>query len=192
MGVSHSTDRFNGYVASLAFKVPCVTVATSNIALVGSPQTIAGIIATTGDRVLVAGQTDPIENGIYIVNSGSWQRAPDFDGKRDATQYSLITVARSGVQSAVIYQVDTAVPFLIGEDAINFSILIDPDAGGGGVPNHEGEITGAHDATVLDPSAISNKTAVEPQAVDDALILDDTDGELKQCNLSEITDAGYF
>lgn len=130
MAISQSTDRFNGYVASLAFKVPCVTVATTNITLSG-PQTIAGILVGTGDRVLVAGQTDPIENGIYLVTSSAWNRAPDFDGRRDATTHSLVTVARSGVQSAVIYQVDTAVPFIIGEGAVNFSIFLDPDAGFG-------------------------------------------------------------
>lgn len=191
MAVSQSTDRFNGYVASLAVKVPCVTVATTNITLNGSPQTIAGITVNTGDRVLVAGQTDPIENGVYLATSSAWKRAPDFDGKRDAIQHSLVLVARDAGQSAVLYQVDTVAPFIIGEDAVNFSVFIDPDAGGGGT-THFGEVTGTHAATVLDPLAISNKTAVEPQPEDDALILDDTDGELKKTNLSEITDAGYF
>jgi hypothetical protein len=192
MAVSHSTDRFNGYVATLAIKVPCATVSTNNITLSGSPQTIAGIDVYTGERVLVAGQTDSIENGIYIVTSSAWQRAPDFDGKRDATENSLVLVARSGVQSPVLYRVDTAPPFIIGEDAVDFSVFIDPDAGGGAIPDHQGEVTGSHSDTVLDPSAISNKTNVVADAADKALILDDTDAALKQTDLSSITDAGNF
>jgi hypothetical protein len=125
---SNITDRFNGYVASLAIKVPCVTASVTNITLSGS-QTIEGILVVTGDRVLVTGQTDPIENGVYLVTSGAWDRAPDFDGRRDATTNSLVLVARDMGQSPVLYKVDTAVPFIIGEDAITFSIFVDPDAG---------------------------------------------------------------
>jgi hypothetical protein len=188
--VSQSTDRFNGYVASLAFKVPCVTVATANITLSG-PQTIAGILVGTGDRVLVVGQTDPIENGIYLVTSAAWNRAPDFDGRRDATTLSLVTVARDGVQSAVIYQIDTAVPFIIGEDAVDFSIFLDPDGGIGAPPTHTGEVTGDTNLS-LDVSAITNQTDVEADSEDDAVIHDDSDGLLKKVNLKSITDGGYF
>lgn len=185
-----TTDRFNGYVASLAIKVPCVTVATTNITLVG-PQTIAGIEVNTPDRVLVIGQTDPIENGIYLVTSGAWNRAPDFDGRRDATTHSLVLVARSGVQSAVLYQVDTATPFIIGEDAVDFSIFIDPDAGLGAPPTHTGEVTGDTNLT-LDVSAITNRSDVVADPADDVAIHDDSDGSLKKVNLSSIGDAGYF
>jgi len=125
---SNSTDRFNGYVASLAIKVPCVTASVTDITLSGS-QTIEGILVVTGDRVLVTGQTDPIENGVYLVTSGAWDRAPDFDGRRDATTHSLVVVARDAGQAAALYQVDTATPFIIGEDAVNFSVYLDPDAG---------------------------------------------------------------
>ena len=127
--VSNSTDRFNGYVASLAVKVPCVVAATTNITLSGA-QTIATIAVVTGDRVLVIGQTDPIENGIYLVTSGAWDRAPDFDGRRDATTNSLVLAAVAG-GDPILYKVDTAIPFIIGEDAINFSVYLDPAVLGG-------------------------------------------------------------
>lgn len=123
MAVSNSTDRFNGYVASLAIKVPCAVVSTSNITLNGSPQTISGIVVESGDRVLVAGQTNAVENGIYLVTSSDWTRAPDFDGKRDATQHTLVLVARSGTQPPVLYQLDTADPVIVGSSALAFSLF---------------------------------------------------------------------
>lgn len=49
-----------------------------NITLSGF-QTIDGITLIAGDRVLVRNQTDAAENGIYVVSSGAWTRATDFD-----------------------------------------------------------------------------------------------------------------
>jgi hypothetical protein len=46
------------------------------------PGTIDGVtIGTTGQRVLVKNQTDPKQNGIYVLDvSGDWFRADDMDG----------------------------------------------------------------------------------------------------------------
>lgn len=43
------------------------------------PDGFGGIMPTTGDRVLVKNQTNPAENGIYIVQTGAWTRAADMD-----------------------------------------------------------------------------------------------------------------
>jgi hypothetical protein len=187
--VSQTTDRFNGYVASLAVKVPCVVATDVNITLYGT-QTINGVAVGTGDRVLVVAQTDLVENGIWLVTSSEWNRAPDFDGRRDATTDSLVLAARSA-GAPLLYKVDTVTPFIIGEDEIEFSVYIDPDTAGGAPPTHTGEVTGDTDLT-LDVSAITNRTDVVADSADDAVIHDDTDGSIKKVNLSSITDAGYF
>ena len=57
---------------------------------------------------------------------------------------------------------------------------------------HTGEVTGGHDATVLDVTAITNRTDVVADQADDVAIHDDSDGTIKKVNLSSITDAGYF
>lgn len=49
---------------------------TSNITLTGL-QTVDGVALSGGDRVLVKDQSNPADNGIYVVSSGSWSRAPD-------------------------------------------------------------------------------------------------------------------
>lgn len=50
---------------------------TGNIALTGVVL-VDGVNTTTGDRILVGAQTDPIQNGIYVAAAGAWTRAADF------------------------------------------------------------------------------------------------------------------
>lgn len=56
--------------------VRCAT--TANITLSGA-QTIDGVSAIAGDRVLVKNQSTASQNGIYVVAAGSWTRATDMD-----------------------------------------------------------------------------------------------------------------
>lgn len=50
---------------------------TSDETLTGTA-TIDGVILVEGDSVLVKDQTDSVENGIYVVNSSTWQRRNDM------------------------------------------------------------------------------------------------------------------
>lgn len=50
-----------------------------NVTLSGGT-TIDGVVLANNDRVLLQDQTDPIENGIWLVNTGgAWSRPSDFD-----------------------------------------------------------------------------------------------------------------
>jgi hypothetical protein len=51
---------------------------TENITLSGT-QTIDGVAVTVGERVLVKNQNTASQNGIYVVATGDWTRAIDFD-----------------------------------------------------------------------------------------------------------------
>lgn len=71
---------------------PAVRVATTaNITLSGA-QTIDGISAIAGDRVLVKAQTTASQNGLYLVASGSWTRTTDFDTSAKAALGSFVFV----------------------------------------------------------------------------------------------------
>jgi len=129
VGISQSTDRFNGVVTSLAIKVPCKVVSVANLTLSGE-QTVNGIAVTTGDRVLVAAQTSVPENGIYDVTSTAWCRAPDWDGNRDATERTMIVVGTAVPGQNVMYQCDNSGPIVIGSTAVTFSIWLDPQTVG--------------------------------------------------------------
>jgi len=65
-------------VAGLRWKNPVKSASTSNLDLNGT-ETLDGISCGVGDRVLVMSQTNAADNGIYIVASGAWTRATDFD-----------------------------------------------------------------------------------------------------------------
>lgn len=65
-------------VNGIQWKAPARVATTTNITLSGT-QTIDGVAAIVGDRVLVKNQSTASDNGIYIVDSGSWTRAADAD-----------------------------------------------------------------------------------------------------------------
>jgi hypothetical protein len=73
-------------------KAPCVTVSLTSITLSGE-QTIGVTAVVSGDRVLVAGQTDTTENGIYNCDSGAWTRAKDWNTAEDVIGGMLIPVS---------------------------------------------------------------------------------------------------
>lgn len=60
----------------LAWKDTAQVATTSNITLSGT-QTIDGVALAVNARVLVKNQTNQAENGVYLVASGAWSRAPD-------------------------------------------------------------------------------------------------------------------
>ena len=76
--------ELNDLTDAVAFgTLPPMTAAdfatTGNITLSGS-QTIDGQSSGNGKRALVWKQTDPIQNGVYVTNSGgAWTRATDAD-----------------------------------------------------------------------------------------------------------------
>lgn len=58
----------------------------------GGLLTIDGATLLDGDRVLLSGQTDPVENGIYIAAAGAWSRAADMADASTALAYSTVYV----------------------------------------------------------------------------------------------------
>lgn len=109
---SVTTDQRLGVNASQAIKVPCRVCATSNITLSGE-QTIDGVAVVTDDRVLLTGQTTASENGIYIVDTGTWSRAPDWDGTADIVTGTVVRVF-SGSSNAGYWAVTTTGTITIG------------------------------------------------------------------------------
>ena len=53
-------------------------VATTGLITLSGVQTVDGILLSLGDLVLVKNQTNPNENGLYVVSSSSWVRDSSF------------------------------------------------------------------------------------------------------------------
>lgn len=115
------TDRSTGLVGNTGVKQPVRVATTVNITLTGE-QIIDGVAVVTGDRVLVKNQTSGIDNGVYVVDSGDWERARDFDGLYDVVQGSLVHVV-SGSQALSWWEVSTANP-VIGTSVLAFSYTL--------------------------------------------------------------------
>lgn len=125
-----STDRIFGLTGNISVKAPCRAATTANITLSGA-QTIDGIAIIAGDRVLVKNQTTSSQNGIYIASATAWERAPDFDGSRDAVKGTLVSVNEGSTNSAIFWKCTSTDPVDIGTDNITFAAGFGTSGGGG-------------------------------------------------------------
>lgn len=114
---SVTTDRRQGVTASAAVKVPCKAATTANITLSGE-QTIDGVSCVTDDRVLVKSQTSGVDNGIYVVDTSSWDRSPDWDGSLDV-KCGTVTYVTSGSTNTGFWYVTTSDPITPGTTSVN-------------------------------------------------------------------------
>lgn len=114
------TSILDGLSTSVAVKAPCRTVATSNITLSGL-QTISGYTTVEDDRVLVKGQTNAVENGIYMASTGTWIRSKDADGARDLVQGTRVLIRSTTIDGAE-YELTTANPIVIGTTELTFAL----------------------------------------------------------------------
>ena len=94
----------------------------ANLSLTGAA-TVDDVVLADGDRVAVIAQTEPADNGIYVVNTaGAWTRSTDFDGTSPINEInSAAFFVEEGTSLAdtgwtQINQVNT-----VGTDAIAFT-----------------------------------------------------------------------
>lgn len=71
---------------------------TANITRSGE-QTIDGVELVAGNRVLVKNQSTGSQNGIYIVASGAWTRAADFDANAEVNPGAFTFVEEGTVNA---------------------------------------------------------------------------------------------
>ena len=108
----------------LVAKTPAVVVSTTNVVLSGL-QTIDGVALSVNDRVLLVGQTDPIENGLWLVQAGAWTRPADFaTGSIVGQSYVLITSGNVNTGSSWLANTPNAI---VDTDPIMFAQFSLPD-----------------------------------------------------------------
>ena len=95
---------------------------TGNITL-SNTQTIDGVALSIGDRVLVKNQTDPVQNGIYLVASSSWTRTTDADAPAELSPGTFVFVEQGTVNSDTGFVVTSDSVAIIGTDAINWTLF---------------------------------------------------------------------
>lgn len=91
------TSAFGEVVAAASYTVidPVRANSTGNVTLTDpGTDTFDGVTLDDGDRLLLSGQTDAAENGIYVFNgaSSALTRAADFDESSEVVHGSLVNV----------------------------------------------------------------------------------------------------
>lgn len=114
---SIAIDRNDGLSSATAIKGPVRCVTTTAITLSGL-QTIDGVVLSVNDRVLVAVTGGSVDNGIWVVDTGSWRRAKDFAGNRDVRKGTLIYVTDGTAYAGSGWVVNTNNPITIGTTVI--------------------------------------------------------------------------
>ena len=118
-----------------SFKSACRVVATTNQVLTGL-LTIDGVTLVANDRVLLAGQTAPAENGIWVAASGAWARANDMNANGELVDGTLVPIG-AGTTNADSQWMCTAVaaapwvPGSTGSTWTKWTSLTDLNAGAG-------------------------------------------------------------
>lgn len=120
---SAEVDRLTGLASSASVKGPCRTLSLTAITLSGE-QTVAGVAVVAGDRVLVGGQADDTANGIYLVSTGAWSRAPDWNRADDVMDGTLILV--TGGSNSGLWECVASTQFVdVGTDAVAFAATLE-------------------------------------------------------------------
>lgn len=112
----------------IGYKNPARVASLSNISDLssGAPNVVDGVTLADGDRVLVAGQTDKTENGIYIVSDvgtgsdGSWVRSSDADTESKLIPGSEIYIVEGSVSGSSKFWLITQGPITLGTTPLDF------------------------------------------------------------------------
>ena len=103
---------------------PALVTSAINETLSGL-STIDGVSLSANDRVLLTGQTDPVENGLWLAQAGAWTRPADFNTGDIAGQaYVLIVSGTLYAGSSWLCNTPLAV---IDTDPIFFSLFSLPN-----------------------------------------------------------------
>jgi len=93
---------------------------TPNITLSGT-QTVDGVSLVSGDRVLVKNQTTASENGIYVVDSGSWSRASDANSNDDVNSGMFAFVEEGTTNADAGFVLVTNDPITLDTTGLSFT-----------------------------------------------------------------------
>lgn len=118
-------------------KLAVFVATTANITLSGL-QTVDAVALGGDERVLVRNQSVQSQNGLYIVQSGAWIRATDYNSDTEAALGMLIYVQYGTTNGGKWYKQDTSGSIALGTDAITFSEVF--GAGGGGVAGSDTQV----------------------------------------------------
>ena len=115
----------------IAIKEPVVAAATSNINIASPPTAYDGITVPTNGRILLAGQTDATQNGIYVKQSaGALVRATDADSNGELVPGTQVYVTQGVTNGDSAWAIISDVTINIGVTNQGWTKI--PGSGGSG------------------------------------------------------------
>jgi phage-related tail fiber protein len=120
-GFMLAADKVNLDSTVTAIKQPVRLASTANLTLSGT-QTIDGVSAVAGDRVLAKDQSTGSQNGIYAVAAGAWSRAVDFDADAEVRAAVIIRISEGAANGDHVAILTTNDPITVGTTALTFSV----------------------------------------------------------------------
>lgn len=114
--------QLTAVATGLNVKTACVVSTVSDISLFDE-QTINGVAVVADDRVLVKAQSNPVDNGIWVVKAGgNWFRSDDYDSDDEVMAGTYTYVIGGTVDGNRLWvQIEPAPS--VGSTAINFTQL---------------------------------------------------------------------
>jgi collagen type VII alpha len=116
-------------IFDLDYKQSVRVLASTNITLSGgAPDSIDDIPLALDDRILVKGQTDGSQNGLYIVdvigngNDGTWVRSVDGDQTGEIQGGMIVMVTEGTTYKDTQWKLITNDPIVIGETVLTFEL----------------------------------------------------------------------
>lgn len=104
-----------------AINVVPVVASTENINISeGGETTIDGVSVTAGQIVFLKDQTDKKENGLWEVQTGSWNRADDYEESTTAFDHKLVFAAAGTVNKGKVFFLPGNT-YTIGTDELDFT-----------------------------------------------------------------------
>lgn len=128
---SNELDAVNVvFVERRPWKAPVRVVATENInTMLGGLQTVDSVQLAVGNRVLLCGQTDKRQNGIYVVSTGQWVRASDANTSEDLVTGAACFVIE-GSERDSLYFLSTLGFITLGTTELYFTKFSGSDGSG--------------------------------------------------------------
>jgi hypothetical protein len=115
-------------IFNLDYKQSTRVVTTTNITLTGgAPSSVDGVSLTTGDRVLVTGQSTGSQNGLYYIttlgsgSSGTWARTSDGNENGEIEAGMIVMVTEGVIYADTQWKLITDDPITINTTALTFT-----------------------------------------------------------------------
>ena len=117
-----TTEGVSEYIQGLSWKDEVKAISTSNVTIgtdITPANTIDGVTLEEGDRVLLVGQDDASENGIWVSSSTPY-RSEDMNETGEFNN-AIVPVNVEGTEYGGTWWRCTSVDVSVGSDNINFS-----------------------------------------------------------------------